>query len=147
MEDFCIIMIGEEDFMTTDNYFYLLQDIRKTLQRISHTNILICSPIFRCNKLSNMYNWRIENFNRLLYRDVQKHEYAYLIDSNLNLAYDYTMFHQRTGIINNRGMQNIFDSVREQMSAIQAWLTSSDNSIIEKPVDDQCVEEESLFFR
>lgn len=107
MNDYCLIFIGEEDFLQTYNYVDLTINIRETLLKIQHTNIILCAPTFKMNDYSTMFNWRIETFNSLLYLDAYTHHYAYLFDSNYYLSYDYTMFRNR-GSLKNNGMANIF---------------------------------------
>lgn len=113
MKDFCFIMIGEEDFKTTNNNFDLIFFVRDTLSQICNTNVVICLPTYKCNNYSNMYNWRVENFNNLLYLDCLTYEYAYLLDSNLNLTYDHDMFNKYSGKINNRAIKQIFWDLHE----------------------------------
>lgn len=145
MEDYCVIMIGEEDFRTTEKYFNILKKIRETLQLVTNTNVLICSPIYRCGLFNDMYNWRVEHFNKLLYKDIKKHKYAYLIDSNINLEYyDDTVFRNRSGIINDNGLSTVFASVHKKICEIQSWYYNSINTI-EQQFEDAAPE--PLFFR
>lgn len=72
-----------------------------------------------------MFNARIEAFNQLLDLDVVTHEYAYLVDSNLHLSYDFTMFHRRSGTLNNRGLRQVFGDLRVRIADIDSWLTNS----------------------
>lgn len=118
MRDYCIILIGEEDFRTTDNYFNLIYNIRSALQEIDNTNIIIGLPTFKFNNRSMMFNSRIENFNNLLYLDIMTHFHAYLLDSNLHLTYDATMFDEWTGKINNYGIKTIFDDLKQLIEEI-----------------------------
>lgn len=110
-EDYCVILIGEEDFRKTTNYFDIIVEIRKTLQKIQHTNIILCLPTFNCNNYSPMYNSRIETFNNLLYLDLHSYNYATLLDSNFELSYDHSMFYKRSGKLNNYGMYNIMSNI------------------------------------
>lgn len=103
--DFCVIFIGEEDFRITKNYTNLIVNIRETLTAIRHTNIIICLPTYKCSEYTSMFNWRIEVFNNMLYLDNQTHQYAFLLDSNLELTYE--MFSYYTGRLSNNGMKNI----------------------------------------
>ncbi|XP_060810239.1 uncharacterized protein LOC132904330 [Amyelois transitella] len=91
-KDYCVIFIGPEDFKQTNNYFDIVLKLRQTLQLITNTNIILCVPTFIVNDFSTIFNWRVECFNNLLYLDIHLHNYAYLLDSNLNLTYDYDMF-------------------------------------------------------
>lgn len=112
-DDYYVVLIGESDFQTSKDYSQLVTDIRIALQQIGHTNIILCLPTFKCGEYSAFYNSRIEIFNSLLYHDIQTYEYAYLLDSNLHLSYDYDMFTRRQGLLKNSGMRNIFSNIRE----------------------------------
>lgn len=118
--DYYIIMIGETDFKETNNYYELTVTIRNMLAKTGNTNIIICLPTYRCDDFSVMYNWRVETFNNLLYRDQSLHKNAYIIDSNLNLSYDYDMFTRSHGLINNKGMRNIYSQVKDVILDIEA---------------------------
>lgn len=143
MEDFCIILIGEDDFKTTNDYFELIYNIRSTLKEIDNTNIILCLPTFKFNSSSNLFNWRVENFANLLYLDIMTHLHAYLLDSNLHLTYDNRMFNNLTGRLNNNGMRTIFDDIKRQMEDIIAVnLMANDNYDLEQ--DDQLKTKEKL---
>lgn len=118
-KDFCIIFIGEGDFKYSQNYSDLVLHIKNTLSNVKHTNIIICTPIFNCGNRSNMYNSRIEAFNKLLCQDIIKFEYAYLLDVNRNLSYDYDMFHRWTGYINKYGLKTVLHDVNEMVNFIE----------------------------
>lgn len=117
--DYFVLMIGEEDFKTTHEYFKLIFSLRETLQKINHTNVIICLPTYKCAAYKDMFNWRIENFNNLLYLDIATHGHAYLLDSNLNLDYSYKMFNYKTGDINNFGIQIVFNDLYKLVNEIQ----------------------------
>lgn len=119
LEDFCVILIGETDFKTTKNYFSLIYYIRETLKRITHTNIILCVPTYKYSNYATMYNWRVENFNNLLYLDVITHGHVYFLDTNKNLTCDYRMFTRRTGVINDHGMCTIFTDIRQLINYIK----------------------------
>lgn len=130
--DYFVLMIGEEDFKTTHEYFKLIFNLRETLQKITYTNVIICLPTYKYAPHKNMYNWRIENFNNLLYLDVATHGHAYLLDSNLNLDYSYKMFNTKhNGEINNFGMQIICDDLYKLVNEIKKDnIDMCDNSSI-----------------
>lgn len=111
MNDYCIIMVGEEDFRQTNNYVELTIYIRETLLKIKHTNVILCLPTYKLSDHSAMFNCRIETFNNLLYLDVCTNNYALLFDSNLNLTCDYEMFLRSNGSLNNHGMTNVFENL------------------------------------
>lgn len=113
LQDCCILMIGEHDFSTTNNYFDIIINLRETLQTLDHTNVIICLPTYKCKEYCDVFNWRVETFNNLLYLDVLSHNYAYLFDSNLQLSYNSDMFSKFKGIINNKGMQNMFKNLKQ----------------------------------
>lgn len=119
MDDYCIIMIGEEDFLTTNNYIDLVYLIREELQKIKHTNVILCVPTFKCNEHSDLFNWRIETFNSALYMDLQEHKHAHALDTNLNLTYDNNMFHRYSGQINNYGTKVVFDDLAKLINSIK----------------------------
>ncbi|KAF9421676.1 hypothetical protein HW555_002357 [Spodoptera exigua] len=123
--DYCVILIGEQDFKISNNYYKLTVDIRNTLIDITHTNIIICLPTYKYNINSNMYNWRVMNFNQSLYQDNQKYKYAYVMDSNANIEYDYNTFFRKSGQINNYGLRTIFVSIIKLIKDIQCLNSQS----------------------
>lgn len=60
-----------------------------------------------------MYNWRVENFNSLLYLDTQHHQYAFTFDCNSNLEYDDKMFSRKYHSVNNYGLTTIMAGIKE----------------------------------
>lgn len=108
LKDYCIILMGDEDFQEDNDRQKLVNAIRGILQVITHTNIIICIPPYQFGKYRNIINRRIQNFSKLLYLDLQKYNYAYLFDTNLYLTYDYRMFSKQTGKMNNYGLLTIF---------------------------------------
>lgn len=146
--DYCVILLGEQDFHATNVLSSLVKRLRDTLSSMYSTNILICSPTFKYSKYSNMFNSRIETFNELLNRDVIKFEYAYLIDSNLNLTYDRKMFHLNSGKVNNRGMLTIFDQIKSRISEIREWHDKErSENITSTPISSQPNQRLSKCFR
>lgn len=127
INDYCIIFIGEEDFLVTSNYLDLIFSLRETLLGVENTNIIICAPTYRYNETSNLFNWRIEIFNNLLHLDIETHKHAYLIDSNSNLSYDWNMFTRKEGILKNAGMKIIFDQIAETVKYIQHLNETTDD--------------------
>lgn len=128
-DDYCIVFIGEEDFKESQNYATLIKDIRNSIQKVNHTNVILCVPTFNCGDRLNMFNWRVESFNRLLYLDIITHEYAYILDSNRNLSYDHTMFHRRSGQINNRGLGQIFQDITVFLYHLSDSFIDVDNTL------------------
>jgi hypothetical protein len=104
LDDYCVILIGEEDLLWDDNYLDLVQQITISLIPIVNTNIIISCPTYSCGK--PIYNSKVEDFNTLLRNDIPFHDKHFSFDSNLDLSFD--MFSQRTGRLSNRGMANIF---------------------------------------
>lgn len=132
MEDFCIVLIGEADFNSTNDSINMILAIRESLKKVQHTNVILCVPTFKCKSYANMFNWRIENFNNLLYLDVMTHEHCYTLDSNKRLTYDHSMFSKTTGSINDLGMYTIFRDIEAQIESIiqyNASKTLNDNSV------------------
>lgn len=146
IDDYCVIMIGEADFKKTKNYFDLIYYIRDTLQMIKHTNVIICLPTYKYGYLHNMFNWRVETFNNLLYLDITTHQHAYLLDSNKKITYDFHMFHKHFGFLNNNGMYTIINNIKELISEIQDYYYYSSEELTNN--DQESPKEiESLFFR
>lgn len=128
-EDYCIVLIGEEDFNSTENYHELVLYIRQKIQNVTHTTVILCSPTFKQGRNNDMFNARIEAFNHLLDKDVIAHEYAYLIDSNLHLNYDLSMFRRISGALNNEGLKQVFEDVKVRITNINNWLTNSNSAL------------------
>lgn len=136
MRDFCIIFISEEDFKTTKEYYYLIEYINLTLLNIDFTNVIICLPTYKCGRrMSDIFNCRISHFNQLLYLNNLTYEYAYILDSNLNLKYDDTMFNKFNSRLNNRGMNMIIKDLYKLINEINTMrpnemsLNNSEQSI------------------
>lgn len=124
-DDFCVLMVGSKDFETSQNYNALVRNIRMKLIAVDHTNVVICLPTFKCGAFSDIYNRRIEIFNRILYTDIQELEYAFIHDSNLELSYDYNMFSGIQGTINNKGMQIVISNLKHLIDNILWYYTDS----------------------
>ena len=129
MQDFCVIMIGEEDFRTTKDYVNIVIELRETIKKIQHTNVILCVPTFKLSNYSTMFNWRIETFNNLLHLDLETYEYVTVLDSNLDLSYDFSMFSEYNKKINDHGMRNIFQNL---LSIINGFPTYSENLLTSK---------------
>lgn len=128
--DCCIIFIGEADFKLSQNNKNLVCCIRDVLQNISvMTNIIICAPIYICG--SKIYNCRVENFNNLLYSDIQTYNYGILYDTNKNL--NLAMFSSLTGRINNYGLRHLMHELNEVTDNLLVKNTSTriDSNICE----------------
>lgn len=128
--DYCVIFIGEDDFKISINYSKLVSDIRNTLNAVTHTNIIICLPTYKYNTHSNMYNWRVRNFNHILYNDVSTHKYAYVLDSNADITYDFNSFYRRSGKLNNFGMESVFMCLISLINDIQYFTSNNVNNNI-----------------
>lgn len=100
-------MIGEEDFRNTEDSIQLVRLIRESLKKITHTNIIICSPSYVVGAL--IHNYRVEMFNKLLYMDIQNYNFAYFFDTNCDLSLE--MFSYNTGKLNRLGLKCIFESI------------------------------------
>lgn len=149
LEDYCILHIGEEDFHKTNNYCNLIAETREVLKNITHTNIILCLPTYNFNGSSLMYNWRIETFNNMLYLDNLSHNYAWLLDSNLQLSYDNKMFSERTGKLNNTGMLNIYQNLKLLIDDLTSYYGTEDNAVLSgSPSNSEKTEQSNLdFFR
>lgn len=157
-DDYCVILIGQEDFKTTKEYTKIVQHIRYTLEKIKHTNIIICFPTYNYawRRQHSLRNWRIETFNNLLYMDIITHEHAYYLDSNRNLEVDYSMFNSKTGYINHTALKIIFQDLKAFINDINNIFISNQTHSEEKTErltninqseDGTCSEDASTFFR
>ena len=108
---------------------------RNVLQAMQHTNVIICLPTFKCPFDTSLFNCRVETFNNLLYLDILTHGHAFLLDSNLNLQYDYSMFDRYTGSIKHRGLPRIFKYLLDLITGIteQSDITQIDIIKSKKP--------------
>lgn len=138
MEDYCVLLIGEEDFNTTTDYFELITILRDSLKKIDNTNVIICLPTYKCCKYFDLFNWRVEIFNNLLHLDVMTHEYAFLVDSNRNLRYDKTMFTPHFGTLNNYGLNVIFQNVNIKINEIKTYNLYKECNIVLSPEKQDC---------
>lgn len=118
--DYCIFLIGEEDFKQTNDYLNLVIHIRETLKNLNHTNFVICLPTYKYIH-SELFNQRVEAFNNLLYLDVQTHQYAYLNDSNLELSYKSDMYFIRSGAVNDHGFKIMFKGLNKTINHIDLY--------------------------
>lgn len=107
--DYCVILVGEEDFRDLNDYISLVMDIKEVVKDITFTNIIIACPTYICGR--PLYNARVERFNSLLFEDLTNHNECFFVyDSNRNLSFD--MFSLKTGRINNYGMMNIITNLQ-----------------------------------
>lgn len=112
MDDYCIIMIGDQDFKGNEDSIELVKQIRETLKHITFTNIIICTPVYVTGAL--IHNYKVEMFNNLLHMDIEYYNYAYFFDTNRNLTLE--MFSYKTGKLNRLGIKCIFESIFNRMS-------------------------------
>lgn len=135
MNDYCILLIGNDDFYDTKDYSSIITYIRRVLKDMSHTNIIICAPTYRYGYTTHVFNSRIQLFNNLLNRDILTHKYAYFFDSNYKLKYDYSMFRKHSGMINNYGIRAMFDNLVELIMDIQLYNNRTRTTGVEKHLD------------
>lgn len=121
-----------------------------TLQKLTHTNIIICLPTFRYSKYMTLFNRRIEMFNSLLFSDNTKYEYAYILDSNRNLKYTSEMFVGSQGILKNICYRIIFSDLNKLIEKVSNHYMLCNY----EPLDDQnkspsteSIEKAEKFFR
>lgn len=124
MADYCVIYIGEQDLNRTVNIIQLVNCLRESLKKITHTSKIICLPTYICGAL--IYNYKVELFGNLLAMDMQSNDYAYLFDTNRNLTLD--MFSHHSGRITNFGIRSVFSSLKQFI--IQENRTSSTLNMI-----------------
>lgn len=131
MDDYCVLFIGDQDFLETNNNIELIDHLREVLQKITHTNIVVCTPTYQYGFNREYINQRIQNFNNLLYQDINTYNYAYLIDTNKHLIYDYSMFHKASGTISNTGLRTIFQDLTHYIEKIKKFVSYRDSHKIE----------------
>lgn len=143
LQDFCVIFIGDSDFRSTSNYRSLIEFIREELQKVLHTNVIICLPTYRIGNCTSLFNYRIELFNSLLYTDNLTYEYAYIVDSNKNLLYSPAMFSNQRGSINKRGQTVVFNDVLVLMKEIhKQHLNDESNNIHNSSINNKSTSDE-----
>lgn len=147
--DYCVIYVGEEDFKKTQNYLELVTFIRNKIQPLTHTNFIVCLPTFKYMENKNvMFNSRVDTFNNLMFMDVETYNYAYLLDSNLNLPYTYDTYNQRYGSLNNKGLNIVITDLQDLVLDLNSANASSDAGcpqINNEPTETQ-LQENSQFF-
>lgn len=125
MEDFCVLLIGEQDLRRVEDCdtMALMHEISSTLETITNTNVIICTPTYVCG--APIYNYRVELFNTRLNQHLQMKKCAHFYDSNLNLTFD--MFSSRTGKITNSGIKNIFENIKCIVTDIEQAVKDSNS--------------------
>lgn len=69
--DYCLIFMGGNDIKSEINYIKMINMTRDSLQKVVHTNKIICKLKFL--KVAPIYNFKVDTFNNLLYLDVLVH--------------------------------------------------------------------------
>ncbi|XP_061725415.1 uncharacterized protein LOC133531299 [Cydia pomonella] len=115
LNDYCIIFLGENDISRSECTITLVNYLRETLKKITHTNKIICLPTYVCGAL--IYNYKVEMFNNLLTMDMQTNNYAYIFDTNRDLTLD--MFSYSSGKIMKRGIRSALLSLNQFIAEIQ----------------------------
>lgn len=152
--DYCIIMLGEFDFCTSKNYTLLVKEIRHKLLSVQHTNVIICVPTFKYSAEVNIFNRRLELFNKILYNDNLKYQYCYILDSNKNISYSFDMFSRLTGRINNHAFEIIVSDLSRLMLDIgneifgeDCLVTSLTSNVTDIPHGDNTCKKSCNSFR
>lgn len=104
-----ILMIGEKDFKSTENFDHisLVKEIICAVEALTFTNIVVCTPTYICG--APIFNYRVELFNTCLNEALQTSNSVHFYDSNLNLELD--MFSLGSGKLLPKGMRNILKNV------------------------------------
>lgn len=144
--DYCVILIGEEDFKQSCDYINLTNYIRDTLSKIKHTNFIISLPTYKYSfeptviNYLNMYNYKIDTFGKLLYVDNLAHKYAHIFDSNSYIPANKEMYNLRSGMMKNAGLRTILNNICHMITDTSLQLDtdcSVENSNYIKPNDMQ----------
>lgn len=122
-KDYCVVFIGDEDFTSSHDHFKLITYIKDALRKIQHTNVILCLPTYRLNK--HIFNGRVESFSNMLYWDPEIHDYAYLLDTNLNLEYNHHMYRVPSGLIKSKALRTISVDLKQLISLIKKRISHS----------------------
>lgn len=125
--DYCVLFLGETDFNVSKDYRKLVKYVRECLLSVQHTNVIFCLPTFKFSYQSNIYNRRVEMFNRIIYFDNLNYNYCYILDSNKNLNYSFDMFLKFNGKINIHGLKIILNDINELINSFDIELISDDD--------------------
>lgn len=126
-KDYCVVFIGDEDFMSSEDHFKLITYIKDALRKIQHTNVILCLPTYRLNK--HIFNGRVESFSNMLYWDPEMHDYAYLLDTNLNLEYNHHMYRAPSGLIKSKALRIISEDLNQLILLIKKRISHSCNNL------------------
>lgn len=141
--DYCIIIIGETDFLSSKNYMKLVESMRQKLQDITSTNIIIAAPTYICG--APLYNTRIEVFNTILNRDLTNFKYGLFFDSNQKLTLDH--FSYFSGKLRNSGVQNILKNIAELIYFLQTSISNNTEDLHYNEDTENDDRNKSMFFR
>lgn len=119
LNDYCIVFLGELDFFTTKNYHYLIDYIRKQIEKVQHTNVILCLPLFKYGSYCDLYNARVDIFNNILYKNNKIYEYAFIFDSNRSI--EYSMGSKTRGYLKDNGMNLIFSDLNSNIIDIDSY--------------------------
>ncbi|KAI5643084.1 sterile alpha motif (SAM)/Pointed domain-containing protein [Phthorimaea operculella] len=112
LNDFCVVMIGDADFKTSLNCDVLIDCIRKRLEKLKNTNIIIVGPEYKLG--AAYYNSRVSSFNNGLKDSIVKHKYGYFYDINSDLTLE--MYSNTTKTLKNKGMRVIIQNLLKYIS-------------------------------
>jgi hypothetical protein len=111
LDDYCVVLIGENDFESDVEQRELVKYINETLEAITTTNIIVACPTYKLGK--PIYNSKVEDFNSMLLSDANFHKNHFSYDTNLNLEFDMFL---PTGEISKRGTENIISHISNFIS-------------------------------
>lgn len=118
MSDYCVLLLGEIDFKGKHDNTELVRNIRNVVQKITHTNVIICLPTYICG--APIYNYVVEMFGKLLINDIQIDNYCYVFDTNQDLSFD--MFSYYSGGLNKYGIRNVFLNIQKFITEIKTFF-------------------------
>jgi hypothetical protein len=64
---------------------------------------------------------RVEVFNGMIHLDTITHKYAYFVDSNKNLSYDFDVYNKKTGALNNYGLRTVIEDISSLINEINIY--------------------------
>lgn len=131
--DYCLIIIGEEDFLAPRDHFSIARHIQERLLKEEHTNIIICLPKLKhCNSINhdmNMYNWSINNFNNILCLELQSLKHVFIFNPNKNVKYNSCMIYKISGTLNYKGMRAIIQGMYKLIEDTETQYIHNSNQI------------------
>ncbi|PZC74714.1 hypothetical protein B5X24_HaOG207339 [Helicoverpa armigera] len=125
IRDYCIIFIGQTDVKEENKHLSIINELKDSLCRIKHTNIILCLPTYVTG--APIYNYKAELFGKLLCLAFQNNDSVYLFDTNYYLTLE--MFSVTTGKINKLGLKNVYNWILDNILVDLKMLSDNPREI------------------